>query len=171
MYCNCSTAGGGGESFSLSCQHGCHNIISHYNIINHIAHCGPRGCLRCSQFWEHLYSHPGASNSRPTPGHKLIRSYLDFWLNSSTFWCKNHICILKTEGVIKYFLTTNIFPMTPCSVKNRGSPAAATGRGCRTASERRRGRAAAGAAARALSCTGACCSGTAATTEETLDKG
>ena len=73
--------------------------------------------MRVSQLWEHLCSLPGASNSHPTPGHKLIRSYLDFWLNSSTFWCKNHFCSLKTEGVIKYFLTKNIFPMTPCLVK------------------------------------------------------
>ena len=40
------------------------------------------------------------------------------WISGSTpFWCKNHFCSLKTEGVIKYFLTKNIFPMTPCLVK------------------------------------------------------
>ena len=30
---------------------------------------------------------------------------------------KNHFCSLKTEGVTKHILATNIFPMTPCSVK------------------------------------------------------
>ena len=33
------------------------------------------------------------------------------------FWCKNHFFSLKPEWVTKYFYATNIFPMTPCSVK------------------------------------------------------
>ena len=49
-----------------------------------------------------LCSLPGASKSRPTSGHNLISSDLDFWLDSTPFSCKNHFCSLKTEGDIKY---------------------------------------------------------------------
>ena len=80
------------------------------------SHCSDEGVIGdlCS---ESICSHPGASNSHPTPGHNLISSVLDFWLNFTPFWCKNHFYSLKTEGVIKYFLTKNMFPMTPYLVK------------------------------------------------------
>ena len=76
-------------------------------------HCGPRGCNRRSQLYEHLFCMFWASNYRPTTGHNLVRSDLDFLLNSTPFWCKNQFCSLKTKEVIKYFLTKNIFPTEP----------------------------------------------------------
>ena len=76
-------------------------------------HCGPRGCNRHSQLYEHLSCMFWASNYRPTTGHKMVSSDLDSLLNSTPFWCKNHFCSLKTKEVIKYFLTKNIFPTAP----------------------------------------------------------
>ena len=40
-----------------------------------------------------------------------VTSDLSFLLNTTPFWCKNHFCGLKTEGVTNIFLTKNIFPM------------------------------------------------------------
>ena len=73
-------------------------VLYHFGI-----HCGPRGCGRRSQLYEHLFYMFWASNYRPTSGHNLVRSDLDSLLNSTPFWCKNHFCSLKTKEVIKYF--------------------------------------------------------------------
>ena len=80
---------------------------------NQPIHCGPRGCSRWSELYEHLFCMFWASNYRPTTGHNLYMSDLDFLLNSTPFWCKNHFCSLKTERVTKYFLATNIFSTGP----------------------------------------------------------
>ena len=48
-------------------------------------HCGPRGCHSLSQLYEHLFCMFWASNSRPTHGHNLVMSDLDFLLNSTPF--------------------------------------------------------------------------------------
>ena len=45
-------------------------------------HCGPRGCSRRYQLYEHLFCMFWASNYRPTTGHNLVRSDLDFWLST-----------------------------------------------------------------------------------------
>ena len=51
----------------------------------HTMHCGPRGSSRQSQLYEHLFCMFWASNYRPTTGHNLVRSDLDFLLNSTPF--------------------------------------------------------------------------------------
>ena len=48
-------------------------------------HCGRRGSGSQYQLYEHLFSLPGASNYRPTIGHKMVSSDLDFLLNSTPF--------------------------------------------------------------------------------------
>ena len=49
-------------------------------IADALMHCGSR-----YQLYEHLFSLPGASNYRPTTGHKMSSSDLDFLLNSTPF--------------------------------------------------------------------------------------
>ena len=56
-------------------------IISLYIAL----HCGPRGCSSRYQLYEHLFCMFWASNYRPTTGHNLVRSDLDFWLDSTPF--------------------------------------------------------------------------------------
>ena len=55
-------------------------------------HCGQLGGHRWSQLWEHLCFCPQASCSRPATGHNLVRSDLDFCLNSTPFWKLKEFC-------------------------------------------------------------------------------
>ena len=100
----------------ISLTHTVYLIYCIHGVCSYIEatmHCGRRGGHSWSQLGEHLCSRPGPPCSRPATGHNLVRSDLDSLLNSTPFWCKNHFCSLKTEGVTKYFLATNIFPTAP----------------------------------------------------------
>ena len=52
---------------------------------NRTLHCGRRGSDSRYQLYEHLYCMFWASNQRPNSGHNLVRSDLDFLLNSTPF--------------------------------------------------------------------------------------
>ena len=93
----------------LNFLNSCPQIQLQTTNVDNAMHCGPRGFSRRSELYEHLFCMFWASNYRPTTGHNLVRSDLDFWLDSTPFWCKNHFCSLKTGGVIKYFLTKKYF--------------------------------------------------------------
>ena len=57
---------------------------------------------------------PAFFQELPTLGHNLNSSDLDFWLNSTPFWCRNHFCSLQTVGVIyKFFFDTIIIFLRP----------------------------------------------------------
>ena len=78
----------------------------------------PEGDIRPEAILSRTFGSSGTALHRSVTLYKGPESWdLDFWLNSTPFWCKNHFCSLKIEGVTKYFLATNIFPKTPCSVK------------------------------------------------------
>ena len=79
-------------------------------------HCGRRGG-HSQEYWFQLFPFLVFLLFSCYCPHIAHIIYLELWLNSTSFWCKNHFCSLKIEGVAKYFLATNIFPMTPCSVK------------------------------------------------------
>ena len=91
--------------------------FSKYTMTCSTNHCtvGNLGHSR-SQLYEHLFSSFWSSCSHPATVHTLHISDLDLWFNFTPFWCKNHFCSIKIEGVTSIFLVTNIFSMTPCSV-------------------------------------------------------
>ena len=64
-----------------------HRHILTSSRIRHLGtvHCGPRGSNSRYYLYEHLFCVFWASNYRPTTGHNLVGSDLDFWLNSTPF--------------------------------------------------------------------------------------
>ena len=60
-------------------------IKSRNHLLSPTFHCGPRGCSSLYKLYEHLFCMFWASNYRPTTGHNLVRSDLDFLLNSTPF--------------------------------------------------------------------------------------
>ena len=65
------------------------------------------------------------SGQKPSFAHLLVAhaplsnfhmSDLDFWLDSTPFWCRNHFCTFKTEEVTNIF-RQKIFFLTQCSAK------------------------------------------------------
>ena len=85
---------------------------------NAALHCGRRGGHRWSQLWEHLCSLPRASCY-------LCLFFSSLWSYSMRAIFPNCACLLLTSCLrlvawkLKelIFLATNIFPMSPCSVK------------------------------------------------------
>ena len=60
-------------------------IKSRNHLLSPTFHYGRRGSGSRYQQYEHLFSLPGASKYRPTTGHKMVSSDLDFLSNSTPF--------------------------------------------------------------------------------------
>ena len=90
----------------------CHRInYIHCNTLHNWPRC-PEGDFRPEAILSTSFGTSRTASHRSVTLYKASESSdLDFWLDSTPFWCKNRFCSFKTEGVTNIFvlLTKNIW--------------------------------------------------------------